>query len=193
MNNFLSFMEVEFKKTGKRRYAVFIWRSGQHDIKMDPAPGFDPLMPHDLLHFIVEQELGLRKGVFGNIALGGTAGTFQNELSTKSNKRTNARLRRKAVKKDKQIAKQGPSDYDQSERATIVCLYSWLSHSKSSKLRNRAKEIKIDAKSTLARMPVDERTFLNKHLPTIRLRMDELSERWSMLKDGESIKLKWSH
>jgi hypothetical protein len=55
-------MQVEFQKTGERRYAVIIKREDLPDMKMNPAPGFDPLMPHDLLHFLVEEELGLRRG-----------------------------------------------------------------------------------------------------------------------------------
>ena len=50
-------MRVEFKKTGERRYGVFIKRIDLPDLEMNPAPGFDRLMPHDLMHFPVEQEL----------------------------------------------------------------------------------------------------------------------------------------
>jgi hypothetical protein len=43
---------------------------------MDPAPGYDAKLPHDMAHFIVENELGISGGVFGQLASGGTAGTF---------------------------------------------------------------------------------------------------------------------
>jgi hypothetical protein len=76
-------MRVEFHKTGERLYAVVILRENLPDLKMDPAPGFDPLMPHDLLHFIVEEELGLKRAIYGQIALGGTTGTFSQETSKK--------------------------------------------------------------------------------------------------------------
>lgn len=37
-------------------------------VEMNRAPGYDPLMPHDLLHLIVESELGLTRGIFGQLA-----------------------------------------------------------------------------------------------------------------------------
>lgn len=69
-------MEVEFRRTGERRYAVTIFRKSYAHIEMNPAPGYDPIMPHDLLHLAVESEIGLRCGIFGQIAAGGNAGTF---------------------------------------------------------------------------------------------------------------------
>jgi hypothetical protein len=95
-------MQVEFHKTAERRYAILIRREGLPDLKMDPAPGFDPLMPHDLLHFLVEQELGLRRGIFGQLAHGATAGTFRLAPSDASNNRAASRLRRKSQRDEKQ-------------------------------------------------------------------------------------------
>jgi len=69
-------MKVQFHRTGERRYAIVVLREGQEPLRMDSAPGYDSLMPHDLQHLIVEQELGIRLGIFGQIAAGGTAGTF---------------------------------------------------------------------------------------------------------------------
>jgi len=43
---------------------------------VNPAPGYDPVLPHDLQHFIVERALGIEGAVFGQLAAGGTAGTF---------------------------------------------------------------------------------------------------------------------
>ena len=43
---------------------------------MDPAPGYSELIPHDLVHLIVEDEFGLQAGIFGQLAAGGNAGTF---------------------------------------------------------------------------------------------------------------------
>ncbi len=185
-------MRVEFQKTGEKRYAVSIWQDGKAVLKMDPAPGFDLLMPHDMLHFLVEQKLGLRRGIFGQIALGGTASSFSQTTSNNSNKRASARLRRKSAKRDKNLQKHS-DDYDQSERATMICLYDWLSNSKNVTLKNRGKEMKINAESTFARMPSKEKDALNERkLAEIRSEMDELSQKWSSLKINESISLEWS-
>ena len=186
-------MRVEFHKTGERRYAVIVKREDLPDLKMNPAPGFDPLMPHDLLHFLVEEELGLRHGIFGQVALGGTAGTFQNQPSENSNSRTDSRLRRKTARRGKKLLKENTDDCAQSERATYICLYDWLAHSSEEELRLRAKEMKVTFESILGQMPENERKMLNKEkLAAIRNRMDESSKSWSALQVGQSMTLEWS-
>lgn len=70
-------MKVEFRRTGERRYAVTVFRENYPTLEMNPAPGYDALMPHDLMQFIVENELGLRCGICGQLADGGNAGTFR--------------------------------------------------------------------------------------------------------------------
>lgn len=185
-------MQVEFHKTGERRYGVIILRENRPTLTMNPAPGFDPLMPHDMLHFLVEQELGLRRGIFGQIALGGTAGTFHNMPSEKSNGRVDSRLRRKTSKRGGKLMKTGLDDCAQSERATYICLYDWLSHSPDPKLRARAAEMNINFESIMAQMTDSERTvFSQEKLAEIRRRMDELSERWSSLKVDQCLSLEW--
>lgn len=182
-------MQVEFHKTGERQYAVVIRRDQLPDLKRSSAPGFDPLMPHDMLHFLVEQELGLRRGIFGQIALGGTAGTF----SETSDSGADSRLRRKTAKRGKKLLKTGLDDCMQSERATYICMYDWLSHSADETLRARAAEMKPWIESVLEKMPDGERKILNKEkLAQIRRRMDELSPQWSQLKINQSMTLEWS-
>lgn len=69
-------MRVRFERTGARRYAVAVLRDLHGDLRMDPAPGFSDLIPHDLVHLVVEDECGLTDGIFGQLAAGGNAGTF---------------------------------------------------------------------------------------------------------------------
>ncbi|MGJ4944430.1 hypothetical protein ACQR1W_27955 [Bradyrhizobium sp. HKCCYLS1011] len=52
-------MSVSFIRTGERRYPVRATLDDGRVLEMNPAPGFDPWMPHDLQHFIVEKCLGL--------------------------------------------------------------------------------------------------------------------------------------
>jgi hypothetical protein len=184
-------MQVEFHKTGERRYAVVIQRENLPALKMNPAPGFDALMPHDLLHFLVEQELGLRRGIFGQIALGGTAGTFH-QASNESANRTDSRTRRKTSKRGEKLLKTGLDDCAQSERATFICLYDWLSHSADENLTKRAAGMKPNLDSILGQLPPNEQRALNKEkLARIRQRMDELSAQWSALRIGEFMTLDW--
>src|SRR3546814_1417139 len=72
-------MKVHFSRSGERRYSMRIEREGLPVLVMDPAPGFDPDLPHDMVHFAVEAALGLKMGVFGQIAAGGDAGSFHVE------------------------------------------------------------------------------------------------------------------
>jgi hypothetical protein len=44
---------------------------------MHPAPGYDDDIPHDLVHLAVELACEIPMGVFGQLAAGGTAGTFR--------------------------------------------------------------------------------------------------------------------
>ena len=69
-------MRVHFRKTGRRRYGIFVERDDAHDVYMNPAPGYDDYLPHDLLHYVAEAEWGIDDGVFGQLAAGGDAATF---------------------------------------------------------------------------------------------------------------------
>jgi hypothetical protein len=69
-------MRVHFKKTGERRYGVWVEREKAPTMMMHPAPGFDEYLPHDLLHFVAEAEWGIDDAIFGQLAAGGDAGTF---------------------------------------------------------------------------------------------------------------------
>ncbi|MBX7174276.1 MAG: hypothetical protein K1X72_25100 [Pyrinomonadaceae bacterium] len=185
-------MEVEFHKTGEKRYAVIILRDNLPKLEMNPAPGFDPLMPHDMLHFLVEQEFGLHNAIFGQVASGGTAGTFLQRPSESKNSRKDSRQRRKVKQSGEKMLKGGIDECVQSERATYVCWQDWLAHSAKPNLKEQADEMKMAAQSILGQMDKAERErFNDKNLQKIRTRMDEVSQRWANLKIGEFISLKW--
>ncbi|MEO6589305.1 MAG: hypothetical protein ABIP06_08375 [Pyrinomonadaceae bacterium] len=185
-------MRVEFHRTGKRRYAVRIIREDLPDLEMNPAPGFDALMPHDLLHFLVESELNLKHAIFGQVATGENTGNFLTKPSEDSNTRADSRFRRKESKQRKKIIKNNIDEYLQSERATIICMYDWLAHSADENLLKRAAEMEDTAQSVQGQMTEIEKQKLDKQkLARIRKRMDELSARWSALKVNESMIVEW--
>jgi len=80
-------MIVTFTRTSDRRYRVSVEGDGIDAAYLDPAPGYDDRLPHDAAHFIVENELGIRGGIFGQLASGGTAGSFRSDVSKKPKKR----------------------------------------------------------------------------------------------------------
>jgi hypothetical protein len=68
-------VKVAFVKTGARRYAVEVHRDRYPDLRCGSIGG-DEYLPHDILHFVAEAELGLDGGVFGDLACGGNARIF---------------------------------------------------------------------------------------------------------------------
>ncbi len=107
-------MEVTFVRRA-RRYEVAIRR--EHGAALVPrtAPGFDERMPHDLAHYLVEEQLGLELAVFGQLAAGGE-GVFVPAPADRSvtSRRTAARL-----------AAAGRDDMRRSEAAVGECVAAW--------------------------------------------------------------------
>jgi len=88
-------MKVTFTRTAERRYRVSVEGPGVVSSRMEPAPGYNARLPHDMTRFVVENELGIRGGVFGQLAGGGNARTFHP---------TDRQKNRKVGKRGKQIA-----------------------------------------------------------------------------------------
>ena len=185
-------MKIEFKRKGEKQYAVKIWRDKFPNLEMDPAPGFDYLMPHDLCHLIVEQTLPITNGIFGQISEGYTAGTFRNSPDESANTRNDSRERRKTKQKSQKIVKENLEDLAKSERATYVCWQNWLEHSDDEKLKFKAAEMKKIAEQILSKMSGAERSiYTEEKLSQIRDVMSEYSQKWQNLKIGESIMIDW--
>ena len=174
-------MRVQFHKTDDRRYSVVILRDGREPLRMRTAPGNDPLMPHDLQHFIVEQELGIRLGIFGQVAVGGTAGTFHGDTND-----------RKAKRRGKNLSRAGRDDSARSERATYVSVFNWLVASANPSLQRRAADMKDAVNSTLALMNAGERrSFDARTVARICARMELLSQQWAATPVGDCLELQW--
>jgi hypothetical protein len=119
-----SSMQVIFQRTGERRYAVIVEVPGQARQTMSPAPGFDEHIPHDLVHYVVEAELGLDAGVFGRAARGG--GTFY-PAETSSNAREQARRRRKQARREQALRRESTHEEQlvTSERLSALSDVAW--------------------------------------------------------------------
>jgi hypothetical protein len=184
-------MSVTFIRTGERRYAVRADIDGAESVQMDQAPGFDPLMPHDLQHFIVEKCLRIEGGIFGRLAAGGTAKTFHATVDGGS-AREASRIRRKQAARDRKILPAQTDDYARSERATSVCWQDWLQHAAKPELRSRAIEMRQGAGAMLERMtPAERAGFTAEKRAQIRREFQRLSDRWSSLAVGESFTEPW--
>ena len=110
-------MDVTFRRTGERRYAVVAEPEGHPAVTMDPAPGFDPRLPHDLVHFAVEREHGIELGVFGQLAAGGNLRTFRRLDAT-----PDRRLRRRGER----LAREHFDELARSEHLVAEALRAWV-------------------------------------------------------------------
>lgn len=167
-------MVVVFRRTGERRYAVDIKRPPFRNLEMDPAPGYDRLMPHDLMHMVVEAELGFKQGIFGQLSLGGNAGTFRPPFSVNATSREMARLRRRVKARGAKLLQHGRDDCAQSERAAFICGLKWQG--------KEVRDIGGDAE-----LPA----LIDKKLTGICEHLDELSLYWSRLEVGQSMAVRW--
>ena len=172
-------MVLVFRRTGERRYAVEALRPGLPVVEINPAPGYDPRIPHDMMHLVVEAQLGLSRGIFGQLAAGGNAGTFRLATENDQSSRETSRARKRVTKRGKRLLKNGRDDCQESERATWICWQAWLARSSSREIIKPSKG--APAFETLNQSKLDE---IYKHL-------DELSSHWSGLYIGQSVAVSW--
>jgi hypothetical protein len=161
---------VEFRKTGLRRYGVFVERDRAPALAMHPAPAFDEFLPHDLLHFVAEAEWGLDGAIFGQLAAGGDAGTFWpvDKALVGAAMRRRKRLRR------------GRTRGRRSELLANVLERAWNA-------RRGRTPLPEDWDERLAAARVDDR----ERLAEVVASLDGLAERWRRLRVGESLRLEW--
>ncbi len=180
------------QRTGQRRYAIQAQRPQLPDVVMNPAPGYDPVMPHDLLHLVVEAQLSLKGGVFGQLAAGGHAGTFHPIQESGASARAGARQRHRLNRRGKKLIHEGRDDSMQSERATYICWYEWLARSPLAERRKAARGMSEQANHIRGTAPANEMRALNeKNIELICRHLDELSSHWSRLAVGESMAVRW--
>ena len=181
-----------FRRTGQRRYAVEAQRANFPHLEMNPAPGYDALMPHDLIHVVVEAQLGLTNAVFGQLAAGGDAGTFHLFVKRDESSRKIERTRNRVKTRGKKLMRNGRDECAQSERATYICWYEWLARSSSPErktlsatMAKQAQEVRETAVAT------ELRNFNQRKLDEICKHLDQLSSQWSSLKVGQSMAVTW--
>jgi len=180
-------MLLIFKRTGQRRYAVEARRTSFPDVEMNPAPGYDGCIPHDMMHMVVEAKLGLTRAVFGQLAAGGDAGTFHLSQQSQGTTRDLARLRKNLKARGQKLLREGRDESVQSERATYICWYEWLSRSQSN-IQTMAQQAKQVREVTPAK---ELRKLDGTMLADIFRHLDELSSHWSSLNIGEAMTVRW--
>jgi hypothetical protein len=183
-------MKVHFIRSGDRRYSMRIERAGLPILAMDPAPGFDADVPHDMVHFVVEAVLGLNGGVFGQIAAGGTAGSFHVEASSgRTDAREQRRTVRKQVAKGKKLVETQGREGELSELAAFLLDIGWRSGHRPDSAEQRA--ALGEAERVRATLGADERAAIDAARPAVFAAFDRLAAEWRALRIGEALVLEW--
>ena len=163
-------MRVEIRKTGVRRYGVFVEREKAPDLWVNSAPGYDEWLPHDLLHFVGEAEWGMDGAVFGQLAAGGDPGLFLP---------ADPKLVPAAVRKRKRV-RRGPRPRGRrSELIVTVLEAAWKARHGHAKLHDLWEEQRAAARVEPAK------------LEAVMPQLDRLAEEWHALHIGESLSLEW--
>lgn len=171
-------MIVRFKRTGPRRYAVIVSAAGAPERAMDPAPAYDDDIPHDLVHYIVEAELGLRDGVYGRAAQGG--GTFISSAERDLSPRERARQQRKQQRRERSIgasSERAALDLVESERLAGLCDVAW----------QRKQGQRADAARTA---PVPRAGDAGA-IARVVSRLDAVAPLWRALPSGQELVFEW--
>jgi hypothetical protein len=115
-------MKVTFTKTHEHGYSISV--DGPDilsPLTMKRGAGYHPRLPHDVAHFIVENELGITGGVFGQIAAGGTGATFT---------ATDPKKYKKVTKRGRKLAKAHKAEAMSAEDAIWAALSYWEKHAR---------------------------------------------------------------
>ncbi|MUN42159.1 hypothetical protein [Actinomadura litoris] len=116
-------MDVSFERTGERGYATVVTLPGRAPRRMDPAPGYDEDIPHDLVHYMVEAELGLAHAVYGRALAGG--GSFRETVEAPGDRRRRARAQRRLNRREAALRRGHHADMATSEHFASICDIAW--------------------------------------------------------------------
>lgn len=164
-------MDVTFTKLPGRRYRMAVVRERGPELAPRQGPGYDDYLPHDAVHFLVEAEAGLSRGVFGRIAAG------RNNIFWAADPVVRKRQARREAKRSP--SKVEHADMAESETLASLCEPLWkLRAGQCSDLPNWF----ASRASGISESPLVER---------ILVRLDEFAARWHALPVGGSVTLSW--
>lgn len=168
-------MRVTFRKTHQRGYAVDISRMRAEDLTMNPAPGYDDLLPHDLVHLLVELHWELRDGIYGAVAAGGNAGTFRlaDGRPRKESVRAHARAARRAARA------RGGCDMVRSEHLAGVVHAVWNARRNGTALPDWYPRARSACGAT------------ESEIETAVQEAEALSQRWRQVQVGQAMAVDW--
>ena len=158
-------VDVTFIKTDQLRYGISINRSKGTTVPRQ-VQALDAYLPHDLAQFLIEEQFGIRLGVYGQLAAGAVSAAAAGPRDRSGRQLRAAR----------RLAEMGRADVQRSERLVALCRSLWEARA------GRVPSSPAVIDMTLA-TPFDVDRAIH--------RLDEVSARWVRLAPGESITLEW--
>ena len=155
-------MKVTFTRTSERRYGVWVEGPGVVSSHMSPAAGYDDRLPHDMAHFVVENDLSIMGGVFGQLASGGHAHSFEPDVEQKNSR---------AKKRGDRVSAESRKDAEMAERVIDIACHAWTNR------KYTGAPVKGVSSEDIAR---------------ICRKFDEVSAVWSKLPVDGSMTLDWT-
>ncbi len=112
-------MRIVFTKGPGTSYDIAVHRETGAALAPRNGPGGHPYLPHDLVHFLVEAEAGIKLGVYGRLAAGDN-GLFWPADPTERNKAA-----RRRESKPMQPSPQAQADMARSEELAGISVPVW--------------------------------------------------------------------
>ncbi|QLH23805.1 hypothetical protein [Streptomyces sp. Rer75] len=162
-------MRVIFTKGPGTSYDIAVHRETGAALAPRNGPGGHPYLPHDLVHFLVEAEVGIKLGVYGRLAAG------DNGMFWPADPAERAKAARRRKTKRAQPSPRAKADMARSEELAGIAVPVW-------EVRNgHARE--LPAYVTAREIPpvVDR----------IVSRFDAYADHWHTLPVGGSLTLTW--
>jgi hypothetical protein len=159
-------VRVTFAKSSGRRYVVAVERERGPRLEPRFAPGYHDWMPHDLAHYLIEEQFSIKLGIFGQLAAGG-GGIFAPAPADRT-----GRSRRSAER----LGRAGRTDMQRSEKLVYRCVSEW--------------ELRTGRRRLLPPL-ADLGTTTPAELARAVSRLDEVATRWHALAPGKSLRFTW--
>ncbi|MEU5345767.1 hypothetical protein AB0H18_33875 [Streptomyces sp. NPDC020766] len=162
-------MRIVFTKGPSTSYGIAVHRETGAALAPRNGPGGHPYLPHDLVHFLVEAEAGIKLGVYGRLAAG------DNGLFWPADPAERNRASRRRKSKPVKASPQSRADMARSEELAGIAVPVWevrRGHTTALPAYVRAHEVP----------PVVDH---------IVARLDEYADRWHALPVGGSLELTW--
>ena len=166
-------MEVSIHREAGRAYHSFARRPDGVVVRLKGGSynSFGPLVPHDAAHLVVEDELGLERGLWGVIAAGGL---FPQTIVVSGRQKPHARERARSLVKEAQ------AQLTQAEIVVgAVCRIVEL---------GRTPDPRLIARLTGRWRPS---SFTAEAFPRISERLHDVAARWDAVPVGGSLELVW--